>query len=97
MRPTPNSNKYFAKALAMVLVCCITLFLVQVVVHAHDKGHNEGACRVCHVAHAGSLPATGAFVLDEPLRINGRVREISLECHKDFFVNDSPSRAPPAA
>lgn len=97
MRPTPNSNKYFAKALALALVCCITLFLVQVVVHAHDKGHNEGACRVCHVAHAGSLPATSTLVLDEPLPINGRVHESSPEFQKSFLVNDSPSRAPPAA
>jgi hypothetical protein len=97
MRRTPNSNRCFAKALALALVCCITLFLVQVVVHAHDKGHNEGACRVCHVAHAGSLPPTSAFVLDEPLPVNGRVREIPFEFLKEFFVNDSPSRAPPAA
>jgi hypothetical protein len=97
MRQTPNSKRYFAKALALALVCCITLFLVQVVVHAHDRGHNEGACRVCHVAHAGSLPATNAFVLGEPLGITGRVHEISLGFHKDFFVNDSPSRAPPLA
>ena len=54
-----------------------------------DKGHNEAACRVCHVAHAGSLPVTSAFVLDEPLYINGRVHESSLEFHKSFFVNDS--------
>jgi hypothetical protein len=93
----PNSTSYFAKALAVALVCCITLFLVQVVVHAHDKGHNEAACRVCHVAHAGSLPATSAFVLDEPLHITGRAHESSPEFHKSFFVNDSPSRAPPAA
>jgi hypothetical protein len=97
MRQAPNSKRYFAKALAVALVCCITLFLVQVVVHAHDKGHNEGACRVCHVAHAGSLPAPSAFVLDEPLHINGRVHENSLEFQKSFFVNDSSSRAPPAA
>jgi hypothetical protein len=97
MPQTPNSNRCFAKALAMVLVCCLTLFLVQVVVHAHDKGHNEAACRVCHVAHAGSLPATSAFVLDEALHINGRVHEISPAFHKGFFANDSPSRAPPAA
>jgi hypothetical protein len=97
MRQTPNSKRYFAKALAVALVCCITLFLVQVVVHAHDKGHNEAACRVCHVAHAGSLPATSAFALDEPLHVNGSVHENSRKFNKNLFVNDSPSRAPPAA
>jgi hypothetical protein len=92
-----NSRSYFAKALAMVLVCCITLFLVQVVVHTHAKGHNEAACRVCHIAHVNFSPAAGAFLLHQPLADNGRVQESSGGFHKEFFANDSPSRAPPVA
>jgi hypothetical protein len=97
MRPKPNPRHYLARTLAMALACLLVLFLVQVVVHAHEKGHNESACRICHAAHAGSLPAAGVFLLDEPLRISGLVHEDSRKFHKDFFVNDSPSRAPPAA
>ena len=97
MHSKPNSRSYFAKALAMALVCCLTLFLVQVVVHAHDKGHNEAACRVCHIAHASLYSPAGALLLHQPLADNGPVQESSVEFHKDLFANDSPSRAPPVA
>jgi hypothetical protein len=97
MSRNANSSSYFAKSLALLLVCCITLFLVQVVIHAHEKGHNEAACRVCHVAHASSSSTISGFVLHDPLADNGRIQESSIEIHKEFFANDSPSRAPPAA
>ncbi|HEY2351455.1 MAG TPA: hypothetical protein VGH83_03015 [Candidatus Acidoferrum sp.] len=97
MRSKPNSRNYLARTLAMALACCMLLFLVQIVVHDHEKGRNEGACQVCHVAHMGSAPAINAFLLDESLAANGNVLELDVQVHKDFFANGSPSRAPPAA
>jgi hypothetical protein len=81
----------------MVLACCIVLFVVQVVVHGHEKGQNEAACRVCHAAHIGSGPTVNAFLLCGPLLFSGSVHEIGVQFHKELFANDSPSRAPPAA
>ena len=97
MRPTPNSRSYFARTLALALVCFLVLFLVQVVVHGHGKGQNEATCRVCHAAHVGSGLAVNAYLLSAPLLPNGRVQSIEVKFHKELFALDSPSRAPPAA
>jgi hypothetical protein len=97
MRNTPNSRNYFARALALGLACCLVLFVVQVVVHGHEKGHNEAACRVCHAAHLGAAPAVNAFLLAAPVPSNDGVREIAIQIHKELFAHDAPSRAPPAA
>jgi hypothetical protein len=97
MRQTPNSRNYFAKTLVMALCYCLLLFVVQVVVHGHEKGHNEAACRVCHAAHLGATPAINAFLLASPVASNDGVREIAVQFHKEFFAHDAPSRAPPIA
>jgi len=97
MRQRPNSRSYFARTLAMALACCLVLFLVQIVVHGHEKGQDESACGVCHAAHIGSAPSINAFSLGTPLVVRGSVAEIEVHFHKDLFANDSPSRAPPAA
>ncbi len=97
MRKTANSRNYFARMLALVLACSMVLFVVQVVVHGHEKGHNEAACRVCHAAHLGTAPVVNAFLLAAPVPSNDGVREITLQFHKELFSYDSPSRAPPAA
>jgi hypothetical protein len=97
MRPAPNPTTKFVRTMAMALACCLLLFLVQVVIHGHEKGHNETACRVCHAAHLVSAPAISAFLLDTPLEPNGRVYELSVKFHKELFAHDAPSRAPPVA
>jgi hypothetical protein len=97
MRLRPNSAAYIARTLAIALACCLVLFVVQVVVHGHEKGHNEAACRVCHAAHLGSAPAINAFLLAAPVASNDGVREIAVQFHKELFAHDAPSRAPPAA
>jgi hypothetical protein len=97
MRHRPNSKNYFARTLAMALACWLVLFVVQVVVHGHEKGHNEAACRVCHAAHLGAAPAVNAFLLAAPVSSNDGVREIAVQFHKELFTHDAPSRAPPAA
>ena len=96
MHHTPNSKNYFARTLALGLACCLVLFAVQIVVHGHEKGHNE-ACRVCHAAHLGAAPAVNAFLLAAPVPTNDGVREIAAQIHKELFAHDAPSRAPPAA
>jgi hypothetical protein len=90
MRHTLNSRNYFAKTLALALACCLVLFVAQVVVHGHEKGHNEAACRVCHAAHMGSAPAVSAFLLAAPVASNDGVREIAVQFHKELFSHDAP-------
>lgn len=97
MRHRPNSRNYFARTLALALACCLVLFVVQVVVHGHEKGHNEAACRVCHAAHLGAAPAVNTFLVAAPVPSNDGVREIAVQIHKELFGHDAPSRAPPAA
>jgi hypothetical protein len=97
MRHTPKLLNYLARTLALAIACCMLVFLVQVVVHDHENGQNEAACRVCHAAHIGIAPAINALLLAAPLSLNGCVREIAVQFHKDLFSHDSPSRAPPIA
>ncbi|MEQ1352761.1 MAG: hypothetical protein ABLT11_02020 [Candidatus Acidiferrum sp.] len=96
MSQTPNSRNYLARTLALALACCLVLFVVQVVVHGHEKGHNEAACRVCHAAHMGAAPIVNAFLVAAPVPSNDGVREIAVQFHKELFAHDAPSRAPPA-
>jgi hypothetical protein len=97
MRHTSKSRDYFARSLALAITCCLLVFLVQIVVHDHENGHNEAACRVCHAAHMGAAPAINALLLAAPLLPSGCVHEIAVQFNKDLFSHDSPSRAPPAA
>jgi hypothetical protein len=96
MRLRPNSNAYFARTLAIALACCLLLFLVQVVVHGHEKGQNDTVCRVCHAAHIGAGPAVNAALLCAPLLPDGHVRDGVVRIYKELLSNDSPSRAPPS-
>jgi hypothetical protein len=96
MRHRSNSKNYFARTLAIALACCLVLFVVQAVVHGHEKGHNEAACRVCHAAHLSAAPAVNAFLLAAPVPSNDGVHEIAAQIHKELFAHDAPSRAPPA-
>ena len=96
----PRASKfgnYFARTLALTIACCMLVFLVQVVVHAHENGQDEATCRVCHAAHMGAAPAINALLLAAPLLPSGSVQEIAVQFHKDLFGHDSPSRAPPIA
>jgi hypothetical protein len=97
MRRTSKFGNYFATTLALAIACCMLVFLVQVVVHAHENGQNEAACRVCHAAHIGIAPTINAFLLAAPLLPSGSLHEIAVQFHKDLFSHDSPSRAPPIA
>jgi hypothetical protein len=97
MRRTSKFGNYFARTVALAIACCMLVFLVQVVVHAHENGQNEAACRVCHAAHIGIAPTINAFLLAAPLLPGCSVHEIPVQFRKDLFSHDSPSRAPPAA
>ena len=97
MRHTPKFGSYFARTLALAIASCMVVFLIQVVIHDHENGQNEAACRVCHAAHIGIAPAINALLLAAPLLPSGSVREIAVQFHKDLFGHDSPSRAPPIA
>jgi hypothetical protein len=97
MRHTSKSVNYFARTLALATACCIVVFLIQVVIHDHENGQNEAACRVCHAAHLGAAPGVSALLLAAPLLTTGCVHEIAVQFNKDLFSHDSPSRAPPIA
>lgn len=97
MRHTSKFGNYFARTLAMTIACCIVVFLIQVVIHDHESGQNEAACRVCHAAHMGAAPGINALLLAAPLLSSGSVHEIAVQFDKDLFSHDSPSRAPPIA
>jgi hypothetical protein len=97
MRHSSQFGNYFARTLALAIACCIVVFLIQVVIHDHESGQNETACRVCHAAHMGAAPAVNAPLLAAPLLPSGSVREIAVQFDKDLFSHDSPSRAPPMA
>src|ERR1700693_1096416 len=97
MQHTSKFGNYFRRTLALAIACCIVVFLVQVVVHDHENGQNEAACRVCHAAHIGIAPSLSALLLASPLLPSGSIREIAVQFHKDLFSHDSPSRAPPIA
>lgn len=96
MRATSHLKGFLGKGLAVALVCCMVGFLVQIVVHDHDKSQDETACQVCHAAHIGSAPVLNTLLLRAPSAISGKVHEFPAEYRKDLFVNDSPSRAPPS-
>ena len=81
----------------MTIACCIVVFLIQVVIHDHESGQNEAACRVCHAAHMGAAPGINALLLAATLLSSGSVHEIAVQFDKDLFSHDSPSRAPPIA
>jgi hypothetical protein len=83
MSHTPNSRDFFARTWALVLACCLVLFVVQVVVQGHEKGHNEAACRVCHAAHLGAARALNAFLLAGPS--NDGVYELALRKGKSDY------------
>jgi hypothetical protein len=97
MRRTSKFGNYLARALALAIACCIVVFLIQVVIHDHESGQNEAACRVCHAAHMGAAPGINALLLAAPLLPSSSVREIAVQFDKDLFSHDSPSRAPPMA
>jgi hypothetical protein len=97
MRHTSKFALYLARTLALAIACCIVVFLIQVVIHDHENGQNEAACRVCHAAHMGATPAISALLLAAPLLASGSIRELAVQFHKDLFSHDSPSRAPPTA
>jgi hypothetical protein len=97
VRHTPKSGNYFARTLALTIACCIVVLLIQVVIHDHESGQNEAACRVCHAAHMDAAPGINALLLTAPLFPSGCVHEITVQVLKDLFGHDSPSRASPIA
>ncbi|MDP9146253.1 MAG: hypothetical protein M3N22_01225 [Acidobacteriota bacterium] len=97
MRKTSNSGNYFARSVALCVACFLVMFLVQAVIHGHEKGQDESACRVCHVSHIAAGPSVNSLLLSAPLLTNGRAHEADITFHKELFTSGSPSRAPPTA
>jgi hypothetical protein len=85
----------FAKPLAFALGLLSLLFLLQVTTHAHANGQDESACRLCQVAHLGVVTAVSPLELSVPLVSFGRVTATVDPGVREFFSEQSPSRAPP--
>jgi len=85
-----------AKPLALALALLSLVFFLQIAAHGHNDSRQDGACRVCQMAHVGVAPAVAAVSFDVHLVTVGEVRaEIVAPATQDSATPSSP-RAPPS-
>ena len=84
-----------AKPLACLLAVFALTFLLQVAPHLHASNHDEAACRLCQVAHLGVAPAVALPWISAPLVSFGTITAVVTASLAEFFLEQSPSRAPP--
>jgi len=85
------------KPLAVALAILSLAFFLQIAAHGHNDGRQDGACRVCQMAHAGMVPAVPAVTLAAPLVVVGDVTaEVVAGATQDSSAPCSP-RAPPSS
>jgi hypothetical protein len=92
----PRPSRRLATSVIVSLALLSFFFLLQVAPHSHADGHDEGACRICQIAHIGVAPAVSTVLLSPVLLYLGEIlapRSLHLI---DAFFADSPSRAPPS-
>jgi hypothetical protein len=82
----------FAFALATLFV----VFLAQVSTHSHEKGQSDTTCQICQAAHLGPILPSGILSVHVALQSAGCVEPFVAAFHQEFFLHDSPSRAPPS-
>ena len=85
--------RVFALAVAVLSV----LFVAQSLSHSHSQGQNESACQICQAADVGLAPTAGTSTLVSPLVATGYLPPFVVTIQQEFFIQDSPSRAPPTA
>ena len=83
------------RVLALTLVVLFLAFLVEASTHAHEIGQNDATCQVCQAAHFGSVVPAGILTVHTPLQSLGYVQPFVVLFHQEFYLHDSPSRAPP--
>jgi hypothetical protein len=84
------------RVLALTLAVLFVAFLSQVATHTHQNGHNETTCQVCQAAHLGSILLSANLSLLVAPQSVGYVEPFVVAYHDEFFLHDSPSRAPPS-
>jgi hypothetical protein len=86
----------FAKPLALALAILSLVFFLQIAAHGHNNSRQDGACRVCQMAHVGMAPAVASVTLSVPLVVVGEVTaEVVATATQDSASQSSP-RAPPS-
>jgi hypothetical protein len=83
------------RVLALTLVVFFLAFLVEASTHSHENGQSDATCQVCQAAHFGSVVPTGMLAVHTPLLSVGYVQPFVVSFHQEFYLHDSPSRAPP--
>jgi len=97
MSAAKHSRDRLAKPLAMGLAILWLVFFLQIAAHGHSDGWQDGACRLCQLAHVGMAPALAAATLATPLEVVGEVTiEVSVATRQDCSSQSSP-RAPPCS
>lgn len=94
--PANPLSSRFAKPAALVLVCFLFVFLLQIVPHGHQNGQDEATCRICQVAHLGVALAVAVVSLNVPLATLGTVAALTVAVSRSLFFTHSLSRAPPS-
>jgi hypothetical protein len=92
-----KTRSNIVRVLAVTVAVLSVLFVAQVFSHSHAKGQNEATCQVCQAAHLGSAPTAETTSLVGPLLATGYVQPFVVTIHQEFFLDDSPSRAPPVS
>jgi len=87
----------FAKPLAMGLAILSLLFFLQITAHGHSDSRQDGACRICQMAHVGMAPAVAAVTFTAPLAIIGEVAAETVRATTPDWASHSSSRAPPSS
>jgi len=92
---TQTKRSRFAKPLAVGLAILSLVFFLQIAAHGHNDSRQDGACRVCQMAHIGMAPAVAAVTLATPLVAVGEVAiQVFAAATQDSASPSSP-RAPP--
>jgi hypothetical protein len=84
------------RVLAVTLLVLFLAFLVEASAHSHESGQSDATCQVCQAAHLGSVVPSGILPVHGPLQSIGSVSTFVVVFHQEFYLHDSPSRAPPS-
>lgn len=82
------------RALAIALALLFAVFLTQAAAHSHQDGQSDSTCQVCQAAHVTQGPLVTTLATHSLFAFE-HVRPANFVFHQEFFVHDSPSRAPP--
>ena len=94
---TQTRRNRFAQPLAMGLAILSLIFFLQIAAHGHNDSRQDGACRVCQMAHIGMAPAVAAVTFTTPLMVLGEVAAEVVRATTQDSVSQRSPRAPPSS